>query len=256
MSIRTVIVDDEPWARSRIVTLLGAERDVEIVRECANVEQAIESITADRPDLVFLDVQLREQTGFEVVDAIGPAAMPLVVFATAYDTYTLQAFEAQALDYLLKPFDEARFRTCLDRALKRLTDSSGDGAALRTLLASLQPERRFLQRLAVSRGGRLIFLRATEVDWIEGAGNYVTVHVGRETYLLRETLNTLESRLDPHQFVRLHRSAIVNVDRIRQLEPWSRGEQAAVLADGTQLTVGRTYRSRLAALIRNSLDPS
>jgi two-component system LytT family response regulator len=255
MSIRTVIVDDEPWARSRVVALLGAERDFEIVRECANVEQAIESITIDRPDVVFLDVQLREQTGFDVVAAIGPEAMPLVIFATAYDTYTLQAFEAQALDYLLKPFDEPRFRLSLDRVRRRLQESSGDAAALKSLLASLQPERKYLQRLAVSRGGRLIFLRASEVDWIEGSGNYVNVHVGRETYLLRETLNALESRLDPAQFVRLHRSAIVNVDRIRQLEPWSRGEQAAVLSDGTQLTVGRTYRARLAALIRNSLDP-
>lgn len=254
MSIRTVIVDDEPWARSRIASLLATEHDFEVVRECANVEQAIESLSVDKPDLAFLDVQLREQSGFDIVATIGPEAMPLVIFATAYDTYTLQAFEAQALDYLLKPFDEARFRASLDRVRRRVQEANGDGAALRSLLAALQRERKYLQRLAVSRGGRLILLRAADVDWIEASGNYVTVHVGRESYLLRETLNALETRLDPDQFVRLQRSAIVNVDRIRQLEPWSKGEQAAVLADGTQLTVGRTYRARLAALIRNSLD--
>jgi two-component system LytT family response regulator len=254
MSIRTVIVDDEPWARSRIATLLSAERDFEVVRECANVEQAVDAISIARPDVVFLDVQLRERTGFDVVSEIGPEAMPLVIFATAYDTYTLQAFDAQALDYLLKPFDEARFGQSLARVRKRLSASGGDQVALQRLLASMPRERKYLQRLAVSRSGRLLFVRANEVDWIEASGNYVTVHAGRDSYLLRDTLNALEARLDPEQFVRLHRSVIVNVDRIRQLEPWSRGEQVAVLADGTQLTVGRMYRSRLTAMIRNLLE--
>jgi len=224
------------------------------VRECANAEQAIESISTDCPDLVFLDVQLREHSGFDVICSVGADAMPLVIFATAYDSYTLQAFEAQALDYLLKPFDEVRFQLSLNRVRKRRQEATDDQAALRRLVAAMQGERKYLQRLAVNHGGRLLFVRTADVDWLEASGNYVTVHVGRENHLVRETLNTMESRLDPRQFMRLHRSAIVNVDRIQQLSPWARGEQAAVLTDGTQLTVGRMYRSRLAALIRNSLE--
>jgi two-component system, LytTR family, response regulator len=254
MNIRTVIVDDEPWARSRIAALLGKEPDFAIVSECANVEQAVESISSERPDLIFLDVQLRDRTGFEVIDAIGAESMPLVIFATAYDTYTLQAFDVHALDYLLKPFDEARLRLSLSRARKRLQTADNDHAALRDLLSAVKSERRYLQRLAVTHRDRLMFVRAADVDWLEASGNYVTVHVGSNTYLVRETLNAMESRLHPQHFLRLHRSTIVNIDRIRQLSPWVRGEQAAVLNDGTQLTVGRAYRGRLAALMSNSVE--
>jgi two-component system, LytTR family, response regulator len=254
MSIRTVIVDDEPWARSKVAALLGKETDFAIVSECANVEQAVESISTDKPDLVFLDVQLRDRTGFEVIGAIGAESMPLVIFATAYDTYTLQAFDVHALDYLLKPFDDARLQLSLNRVRKRLQTNNDGRAALRDLLATVRNERRYLQRLAVTQRDRLVFVRATDVDWLEASGNYVAVHVGRDSYLIRETLNAMESRLDPQHFMRLHRSTIVNIDRVRQLSPWVRGEQAAVLADGTQLTVGRAYRGRLATLINNSTE--
>jgi len=254
MTIRTVIVDDEPWARSKVASLLANEPDFTIVRECANVEQAVESIANDKPDLVFLDVQLRERTGFEVIDAIGVDAMPIVIFATAYDTYTLQAFDVHALDYLLKPFDEVRVQLTLARVRKQLQTQAKDHAALRDLLSAVRSDRRYLQRLAVTHLDRLIFVRTVDIDWLEAAGNYVTVHAGRECYLIRETLNALEARLDPQHFLRLHRSTIVNIDRVRQLSPWARGEQAAVLADGTQLTVGRAYRARLAALISNSVE--
>ena len=254
MSIRTVIVDDEPWARSKVAALLGKETDFEIVSECANVEQAVESISTDKPDLVFLDVQLRDRTGFEVIDAIGAESMPIVIFATAYDTYTLQAFDVHALDYLLKPFDEARLQLSLNRVRKRLQTADNDHVALRDLLSAVRNERRYLQRLAVTQRDRLVFVRTADVDWLEASGNYVTVHVGSNSYLVRETLNAMESRLDPQHFMRLHRSTIVNIDRVRQLSPWVRGEQAAVLTDGTQLTVGRAYRGRLAALISNSVE--
>ena len=254
MSIRTVIVDDEPWARSKIAALLGKEPDFAIVSECANVEQAVASISSEKPDLVFLDVLLRDRTGFEVIDAIGAESMPLVIFATAYDTYTLQAFDVHALDYLLKPFDEARLQLSLSRVRKRLQTADNDHAALRDLLAVVTSDRRHLQRLAVTHRDRVIFIRTAEVDWLEASGNYVTVHVGANSYLVRETLNAMESRLDPQHFMRLHRSTIVNIDRIRQLSPWVRGEQAAVLNDGTQLTVGRAYRGRLAALMSNSVE--
>lgn len=254
MNIRTVIVDDEPWARSRVASLLGNDPDFGIVAECANVEQAVEAIATDKPDLVFLDVQLRDRTGFDVIEAIGVEAMPLVIFATAFDTYTLQAFDVHALDYLLKPFDEARLKLSLQRVRKRLQSQDSERSALHSLLASVRGERRYLQRLAVSHRDRLIFVRTEDVDWLEASGNYVTVHVGRESYLVRETLNAMESRLDPQRFMRLHRSTIVNIDRLRQLSPWVRGEQAAILADGTQLTVGRAYRARLATLINNSIE--
>ena len=254
MTIKATIVDDEPWARSRIVALLSREDDFAVVSECATVEQALTSIANDKPDVVFLDVQLRDQTGFEVIASIGVDAMPLVVFATAYDDYTLRAFDAQALDYLLKPFDETRFQQSLGRVRKRLQARTNQHDAMQRLMTQMQPERRYLQRLAVNHRDRVVFVRAQDVDWVEAAGNYVSVHVGSASYLLRETLNALESRLDPQQFMRLHRSAIVNVDRIQQLSPWVRGEQAAVLTNGTQLTVGRTYRARLAALLRNSVD--
>lgn len=254
MTIRALIVDDEPWARSKVVALLSREADFAVACECATVEQAIASIASDKPDIVFLDVQLRDQTGFDVITAVGVDAMPLVVFATAYDNYTLQAFDSQALDYLLKPFDETRFQLSLGRVRKRLQTPTNEHEALQRLMAQMQPERRYLQRLAVTHRERVMFVRTQDIDWLQAAGNYVTVHVGTASYLLRETLNALESRLDPKQFMRLHRSAIVNVDRIQQLSPWVRGEQAAVLTNGTQLTVGRTYRARLAALLRNSVD--
>ena len=247
-----MIVDDEPWARTRIASLLGSSRDFQVTCECASGEEAIEAISTLSPDVVFLDVQMPEVDGFDVIDAVGIEAMPVVVFATAYDCYTLKAFDAGAFDYLLKPFDEERFQRTLERVRRRLQTSERDTATLRRLVDSLRRERGYLERLVVSAAGRLIFLRTAEIDWLEASGNYVTVHVGQRSYLLRETLSALEAKLDPAQFLRLHRSAIVNVDRIRQLEPWSRGEQVVVLQDGTQVTIGRTFRARLMALIRNS----
>lgn len=248
-----MIVDDEPWARTRIATLLSSEPDFEIVRMCENADEAIEAITTLAPNVVFLDVQMPVVDGFAVIDAIGAEAMPTVVFATAYERYALKAFDAQALDYLLKPFDEDRFHKCLERIRKEVR-SPAPATALLRLMDSLRSERKFLQRVVVTSAGRVTFLKAQDIDWLEASGNYVTFHVGRETYLLRETLSSLERKLDPNQFARLHRSAIVNVDRIRELAPWSRGEQAVILRDGTQLTIGRAFRSRLMALISNSID--
>lgn len=254
MKIRAVIVDDEPWARKRIETLLGTEADVEILRTCANGDEAIEAISTLAPDVVFLDVQMSGVDGFEVVDTIGVEAMPLVVFATAHQEYALKAFDAQALDYLLKPFDEDRFRRALDRVRKELDRPAQARADLQSVMSAVRPERRkFLQRVVVTTAGRLLFLKTAEIDWLEASGNYVTLHVGRDTYLLRETLTAFDEKLDPEQFVRLHRSAIVNVERIRQLLPWSRGEQVAVLQDGTQLTIGRAFRPRLLALMSNAI---
>jgi len=246
-----VIVDDEPWARTKLLSLLSSEPDIEIVRACFSGEEAVEAIVTLAPALVFLDVQMPAMDGFAVIETIGTAAMPLVIFATAHDQYALRAFDAQALDYLLKPFDEERFQRALQRARQRLIAPSMQEAKLQRLLDSLGNERRHLQKIVVPRAGGMLIVKATDVDWLEASGNYVTLHLGRTTYLLRESLNAFEQKLDPQQFVRLHRSAIVNVDRIRELAPWSGGEQAVVLQDGTPLTVGRVFRGRLMGFLRN-----
>lgn len=253
-AMRTIIVDDEPWARTRLATLLSAERDFEIVRSCAGGSEAIEAIATLAPHVVFLDVQMPDVDGFDVIDAIGVDAMPVVVFATAYQDYALRAFDAAALDYLLKPFDEERFSRAVDRVRKELQSPAQGTERLKRVLHSTRGERRYLQRVVVSSAGKVVFLKVCDIDWLEASGNYVIFHVGRETYLLRETLSALDERLDPDQFVRLHRSAIVNIERIREISPWSRGEQVAVLRDATQLTIGRAFRQRLASLLANTVD--
>jgi two-component system, LytTR family, response regulator len=193
--------------------------------------------------------------GFDVIEAIGVEAMPQVVFATAHQAYALRAFDANALDYLLKPFDEDRFRRTLDRVRKELQRPARATADLQDVMQAVRPERkRFLQRVVATAAGRLVFLKTSEIDWLEASGNYVTLHVGRDTYLLRETLTAFDQKLDPEHFVRLHRSAIVNVERIRQLLPWSRGEQVALLQDGTQITIGRAFRQRLVTLMSNAVN--
>jgi two-component system LytT family response regulator len=246
-----LIVDDAPWARKRIATLLKSEPDFEVVGECCDGADAIHKISELSPDLVFLDVQMPEADGFEVVEAVGAQEMPVVIFATAYDKYALQAFDANALDYLLKPFDEERFQKALVRARNQLSRGSNDSQVLRSLLASLREGSKHLNRLAVKSRGRVIFLQVSEIDWLEASGNYVTLHVGHETHLLRTTMNALEPKLDSSRFVRIHRSKIVNMNRMKELQPWFQGEQVLVLKDGTQLTVGRTFRDRLDRLVKN-----
>jgi two-component system LytT family response regulator len=254
MSIRTLIVDDEPWARTRLASLLRDEADFTIVQSAASATEAIDAIRALAPDVVFLDVQMPEQNGFAVIDAIGVDAMPLVVFATAYEQHAVRAFDAQALDYLLKPFDEERFARTLDRVRYELSDLQGARASLQQLMQARQGARRYLQRVAVSSAGRVLFVKTAEIDWMESEGNYVMLHVGPKRHLLRESLSAMADKLDPQQFVRLHRCAIVNVERIRELSPWSRGEQAIVLQDGTQLTIGRTFRPQLMAVLANAMS--
>lgn len=254
MSIRTLIVDDEPWARTRLASLLRDESDFTIVQSAASATEAIDAIRALTPDVVFLDVQMPEQNGFAVIDAIGADSMPLVVFATAYEQHAVRAFDAQALDYLLKPFDEERFARTLARVRHELSDLQSARASLQLLMQARQGERRYLQRVAVSSAGRVLFVKTSEIDWLESEGNYVMLHVGPKRHLLRESMSAMADKLDPQQFVRLHRCAIVNVERIRELSPWSRGEQAIVLHDGTQLTIGRTFRPQLMAVLANAMS--
>jgi two-component system LytT family response regulator len=197
---------------------------------------------------VFLDVQMPEKNGFDVIQAVGADRMPAVVFVTAYDQHALKAFEVHAVDYLLKPFDRERFEGAVDRARRQLenADTGVLKHQLQRLVAQLTPATAPRQeRLIVKTGGRLFFLRADEIDWIEAAGNYVRLHVGKEAHLLRETMNAIEARLDPNQFLRIHRSRIVNMERVKELHPWFNGDYAVILRDGTKLMLSRGYRDRL-----------
>jgi two-component system LytT family response regulator len=247
MTIRALIVDDEPLARTRLRALLDGEADVEVVGECGDGQAALAAVAELAPDLLFLDVQMPALDGFGLLEALGPGRLPAVVFVTAYDRYALRAFEVHALDYLLKPFDRDRFRKALDRARAQLA-AAGRGAADPRLLALLEDTRgarRPLERLVVKSAGRVFFLRTEEIDWIEAAGNYVRLHAGADTHLLRDTMNGLEARLDPQRFLRVHRSTIVNVDRIQELQPWFHGDYLVILRDGTQLTLSRGYRPKV-----------
>jgi two-component system, LytTR family, response regulator len=245
--IRTLIVDDEPLARERLATLLSAEQDIEVIGQCRDGEEAITAIQDHTPDLVFLDVQMPQMNGFDVIEAVGSDRMPLVIFVTAYDQHALRAFQVRALDYILKPFDRERFSEALQRARKQVErEESGDlGRRLLALVKDLRKDQPKTDRLVVKSGGRLFFLRMDEIDWIEAAGNYVRLHVGNTSHLLRETMNAIEGRLDPEKFFRIHRSRIVNMERIQEMQPWLNGEYAVLLRTGTRLTLSRGYREKL-----------
>ena len=254
---RVVIADDEPPSRERLRMLLAAHAGWTIVAECESGTEAIEAIGRDQPDLVLLDIRMPELTGIEVAEALeasraAGASVPEIVFVTAYDEHALQAFDVRAIDYLLKPVDQER----LDRALARVAERLKDGPRppeprLREVLRALNPgpahPARFLVRDA--RGG-LYFVRVEEIDWVEASGNYVTLHAGGRTHLVRDTMNEMETKLDPALFVRVHRSAIVHLDRIARIEPAERGEYRITLRDGAQLATSRAHSERLRALLQ------
>jgi two-component system, LytTR family, response regulator len=246
-----MIVDDEPLARRRIGNLLAEAEDVEIVAECANGREAITAIEASPPDLLFLDIQMPELDGFDVLQAIGLSTVPVVIFVTAYDQFALRAFEAHALDYLLKPFDDERFEAALERARERIRLQQEDDldSRLRALLEDVSGGGGYLQRVVVPKGHRSVFIRTEEIDWIEADRNYIRLHVGERAYLLRENLGSIESALDPAKFCRIHRSTIVNIERIQAVESLFRGEYLLVLHDGTELTSGRSYRGNVHHLM-------
>ena len=253
--VRVLVADDEPLARERLRTLLAREDWVEVIAECPNGTDAIDAISRLQPDLVFLDVQMPGASGFEVIEAIGPARMPLVVFVTAFDQYALRAFDVHALDYLLKPFDRERFHEALVRARQHLERrTNGDlERRLLELVQDLTPATQRLERFVIKAGGRVFFVRSDEIDWIEAAGNYVKLHVGSDSHLFRETMNSVESRLNPDIFFRIHRSHIVNIERVKELQPWFNGEYVVFLRSGTRLTLSRGYREKLQDRIGRSL---
>lgn len=251
MSLRVVVADDEPLARERLRTLVAARTDCTLAGECADGAEAVDVIAAERPDLVLLDVQMPELDGFEVLDALPPDVRPSVVFVTAYDEYAVRAFDVSAVDYLLKPVEPARFTAAVDRAVARQHGGGpGIDAAFRSLLAEVRALRGPARRFVVRDGHRLTFIPADAVDWIDAAGNYVRLHAGGRSHLLRETMKSVESRLDPERFVRVHRSAIVNLERVASMEPYFHGEYVLTLQDGTRLNSSRSQSARIRALIR------
>jgi two-component system LytT family response regulator len=229
--IRALIVDDEPLARSNLSVLLRLDPDIEIAGECSSGMEALAEIRSTRPDLVFLDVQMPECDGFDVREMLGAGVPPAIIFVTAYDQYALRAFEAGALDYLLKPFDNARFNLALHRAKERIRNGK----------ASLGKR----DRLAIKSAGQVSFIKISEIDWIEAADYYASLHVGTRTHLLRRSMSELEQELDPTIFCRIHRSAIVNLDRVRGLKLHEDGEYEVLLDNGTQLRLSRRYRNQL-----------
>ena len=270
MPIRVLVVDDEPIARRRVRRLLRLEPDVDVIDEVGSGSEAIDSITRDRPDLVLLDVQMPDVDGFGVVKALGVEQMPPTIFVTAFNEYAVRAFDVHAIDYLLKPYDPERFRSAFQRARLHLeqVSSAAHGRKIRALLEQVLGEdraaaamsdrpsapmagngsgvrTRFLDRLMVKHDGRVTFVKVSDVDWFEASGNYVCVHAGKVNHLIRETMHHIEAQLDPSMFVRIHRAVIVNIDRIKELQPWFAGDYVVILCDGRQLKLSRTYREHL-----------
>ncbi|HLN98202.1 MAG TPA: LytTR family DNA-binding domain-containing protein [Pyrinomonadaceae bacterium] len=245
--IRVLLVDDEPLAREMLREMLQGDPDVQIVGESCNGSEALQAIRTQAPDLVFLDVQMPEVGGFEVLESLSKEALPYIIFVTAYDQYAVRAFEVQALDYLLKPFDQDRFDVSWQRAKAHVLRERNGGIDDRilALLEELKAGNKYLERLVFKAAGRIYFLDTKDIDWIEAEGNYVSVHSAKKSHLLRETITSLEAQLDPKKFVRIHRSSIVRVDFIQELQPWFHGEYRVILQDGTQLTLSRNHREKL-----------
>jgi two-component system LytT family response regulator len=267
--IRALVVDDESLAREALLVMLDDDPEIEVIAECRNGKEAVTVIREQSPDVVFLDIQMPEMDGFQVVEEVGAMRMPVTIFVTAYDKHALRAFEAHALDYLLKPFDHDRFNTALQRAKtfvrqQKLGDISESlFAVLRDLQSkngeppsgtdNRRPERAAhpepIDRVVIKSGGRIYFLKTEEIDWVEGAGDYLTLHSGSQTHLIRETMGNFHSKLDPQKFLRIHRSTIVNIERIKDIRPLYKGEYVITLTSGIGLRASRGYRHELQQLL-------
>ncbi len=255
--IRTLIVDDEPLAREGLRMLVEPDSGFQIIGEAGNGEEAIELIRREKPDLVFLDIQMPGLSGFDVLKALSDETLPMIVFVTAYDSYAIRAFEVHAVDYVLKPVDPARLQTTLDRIKSDLQMRRGSAvsAKMAALLEALRREEvkidtgGYLTRFVIKEGDRIYFVNADDVDWIEAADYYVQLHTGKKTHLIRETLNRLETQLDPSRFLRIHRSTIVNSTRIKELKRHFQSEFIVILQDGTNLKMSRSYRDNLSAFL-------
>ena len=267
--IRALVVDDESLAREALVVMLNDDPEMEVIGECRNGKEAVTLIRQQSPDVVFLDIQMPEMDGFQVVEEVGAKRMPVTVFVTAYDKYALRAFEAHALDYLLKPFDHDRFNSALQRAktfvrqqklgeiseslfavlqdMKLKTGESPSAADNRKPESAVQQEP--LDRVVIKSSGGIYFLKIEEIDWVEGAGDYLSLHSGSQTHLIRETMGNFHAKLDPRKFLRIHRSTIVNIDRIKDIRPLLKGEYVVTLTSGERLKASRGYRHELQRLL-------
>jgi two-component system LytT family response regulator len=249
--LSVLIVDDELLAREGLRELLVAEPNIHIIGECIDGVEAMEALRAKKPDIVFLDIQMPEVSGFDVVREVGPELMPLVIFVTAYDEFAIRAFDVSALDYLLKPIDPQRFKIALDRA-RSVCEAKNTLAVSKNLVRLLEDMKigsGYLERLPVKSSGKITLLNTREIDWIDAEGDYVCVNMLGKKHLIRGRISEMEQRLDPKQFARIHRSIIVNIDRIKELEPLFYGEYSVKLHNGTKLTLSRTYREKLFALL-------
>jgi two-component system LytT family response regulator len=247
--VRAAVVEDEPPARLGMRTLLAADHEVDLLVECATVEEALVALQRTPVDVLFLDVQLARRSGFDLLAALGANRPPAVVFVTAHDQHAVRAFEVQAVDYLLKPFDDERFAQALERARQRLRQGKAQALAEQLAQTFARVPDAAPRTLTLKDGARAVFLREDEIDWIEAQDYYVEIHAGSAAHLHRETLQDLEARLDPARFVRIHRSAIVRIDRIRQLQALPSGDAAVILRDGTELRVSRSRREAIRAVL-------
>lgn len=267
--IRALIVDDESLAREALLVMLDDDPEIEVIAECRNGREAVKVIREQSPDVVFLDIQMPEMDGFQVVEEVGAMRMPVTIFVTAYDKHALRAFEAHALDYLLKPFDHDRFNTALQRA-KTFVRQQKLGEISESLLAMLQDmklktaesstdadnrnseraaHKEPIDRVVIKSGGRIYFLKIEEIDWVEGAGDNLSLHSGSQTHLIRETMGNFHAKLNPQKFLRIHRSTIVNIERIKDIQPLFKGEYIITLTSGVRLKASRGYRRELQALL-------
>jgi len=258
--IKTLIVDDEPLARRNLRVLLERDQQIEVLDECRNGREAVKAIKNLSPDLIFLDIQMPEMDGFDVLAHVGPEQIQAIIFVTAFDQYALKAFDVHALDYLLKPFDDERFERALELAKSQIAAREINKLSKRlfALLEERESERKgaiteqesYLTRLMIKASNRMVLLKVADIDFIEADGNYAKLHVGRKAHLLREKMHDLEGRLDPAKFVRIHRSVIVNLDRIKEMQPHFNGDYVVILEDGTQLRLSRTRREHLEDRLR------
>jgi two-component system LytT family response regulator len=245
--MRVVLVDDEPLALRRLRTMLSEHSDVEIVAECEDAGAALNAVRRERPNVVFLDVQMPEVNGFQMLGALDVTPAPFIVFVTAYAEHAVRAFDADAVDYVLKPFDRARLGRSLDRARAALAAATSEvaGPEVRELVRTLRGAPPYVTRLTATVGRRTFFVKTEDIDWIRADRNYLELHVGPHQYLVRSSIGGLEQQLDPQRFTRIHRSMIVNVDRVRELRMVAPGDYHVLLADGTELPVSAAYRDRL-----------
>ena len=243
--IHILIVDDEQPARKKLRSFLKEEENIESIIEAENGIEAAKLIQEKKPDLVLLDIQMPGMTGFEVIETVGVERMPAVIFVTAYDQYALEAFEMQALDYLLKPYDQERFKKSFSRALERIQFNNENASLYKKLIEKLHGGKKYLQRIMVNTGHRFFFVKTSEVFYISADEKYVKLHTEKDTHLIRDTMSAMEERLDPAKFARIHRSCIVNIDFIKEMQPASHGDYIAILKNGTTLTISRRFRERL-----------